>query len=208
MRGLYAITPEDLMGSRLLKAVEEALEGGYRILQYRNKTGDAARRRQDAGALARLCRRHGARFIVNDDPELAAAVGADGVHLGRDDGSLSVVRTRLGRDAIIGISCYDDWKHAVATVQQGADYVAFGAFYPSSTKPNAACADLQLLERAHRELALPVVAIGGITPENAQPLIDAGADMVAVIQGLFGRPDIRAAAHRLSALFEESRGRS
>ncbi len=208
MRGLYAITPEGLMGSRLLKAVEEALEGGCRILQYRNKTSDAARRRQDAEALARLCRIHGARFIVNDDAELAAAVGADGVHLGRDDDSLTKARAMLGSDAIIGISCYDDWKRAMAAMQQGAGYVAFGTFYPSPTKPDAARADLQLLEQARRELALPVVAIGGITPENAQPLIDAGADMVAVIQGLFGRSDIRAAAHRLSALFEESRGRS
>ena len=208
MRGLYAITPGHLEGSPLLRAAREALEGGCRLLQYRNKTSDGVRRRQDAEALDRLCKRHGTRFIVNDDPELAAAVGADGVHLGRDDGSLAEARARLGGDAIIGISCYDDWNRAVAAMKQGAGYVAFGAFYPSPTKPDAACADLQLLERARRELALPVVAIGGITPENAQPLIDAGADMVAVIQGLFGRSDIRAAAHRLSALFEESRGRS
>ncbi len=208
MRGLYAITPGHLKGLPLLNAATEALRGGSRLLQYRNKESDAAQRLQDADALRRLCRKHDALFIVNDDPELAAAVEADGVHLGRDDVSLSRARALLGRGAIIGISCYDDWQRALDAREQGADYVAFGAFYPSPTKPHAACAELQLLERARRELALPVVAIGGITPENAQPLVDAGADMVAVIQGLFGRPDVRAAAHRLSALFEESRGRS
>ena len=207
MRGLYAITPGHLEGLPLLSATQKALEGGCRLLQYRNKSSDKTRRLRDARALSQLCRQHQTLFIINDDLELAEQVGAEGVHLGRDDSPLAEARTRLGEKAIIGISCYADRNRAIIARDGGADYVAFGAFYPSPTKPDAVRAEPRLLRWAHRELQLPVVAIGGITPENAQPLIDTGADMVAVIQGLFGHPDIRAAARQISSLFEESRGR-
>jgi len=208
MRGLYAITPEGLHGAALVEAAAQALAGGARVLQYRDKSGDRARRLADATALCGLCRTHGALFIVNDDLELARACGAHGVHLGREDATPEEARARLGKEAVIGLSCYDQWERALQAASAGADYIAFGAFYPSPTKPGTVRAGPELLRRARRELGLPVVAIGGITAENAQPLIEAGADMVAVIQGLFARPDIRAAARRISALFEPSRGAS
>jgi thiamine-phosphate pyrophosphorylase len=206
LRGLYAITPAHLEGAALVNAVEQALSGGCRLLQYRNKGGSPAQRLREARALARLCEQSDTLFIVNDDLELAARTGAHGVHLGRDDATLAEARRHLGHDAIVGISCYAQWERALAAREAGANYVAFGAFHPSPTKPEAVRAHPALLQQAHRELKLPAVAIGGITPENAQPLIEAGADMVAVIQGLFGRPDIPAAARQLSALFEEPRG--
>ncbi len=202
LRGLYAITPAQLRGDALLAAVEEALAGGARVVQYRDKSRDRQRRREEAAALAALCRRHGALFLVNDDPELALACGAGGVHLGRDDPDPARARALLGPEAVIGVSCYNEWPRARAAAAAGADYLAFGAFHPSPTKPRAVRAGPELLRRARRELGLPLVAIGGITVENAQPLIEAGADMVAVIQGLFSRPDVRAAARRFSALFE------
>ncbi len=201
LRGLYAITPADLRGQALYQAVEAALTGGARILQYRDKSRDHPRRLTEARTLAALCRRHGALFIVNDDPNLAQATGADGVHLGRDDAALEAARALLGPKAVIGVSCYADFGRARHAAAAGADYVAFGAFYPSPTKPGAVRADPALLTRARRELACPVVAIGGITPENAQPLITAGAAMVALIQGLFGAPDITAAARYIQGLF-------
>ncbi|HIE54229.1 MAG TPA: thiamine phosphate synthase [Chromatiaceae bacterium] len=208
MHGLYAITPAGLRGSKLLGDVEQALKGGCRILQYRNKSDDPLQRLEEARALRRLCTTHEALFIVNDDPELAEQVAADGVHLGREDASIGEARARLGEQAIIGLSCYADWQRALHARRLGADYVAFGAFYPSPTKPGAVRAGIELLRHARRDLDLPTVAIGGITTENAQPLIEAGADMVAVIQGLFGQADIRATARRFATLFEESGGSS
>ncbi len=208
LRGLYAITPERLRGRSLLEAAEAALAGGAALLQYRDKSDDQRRRLSEALALNRLCRRYGALFIVNDDVELARASGAQGVHLGRQDAPLEEARRRLGGGAVVGISCYDRWARAVEAARMGADYVAFGAFHPSPTKPQAVRAHPDLLRRARRELDLPVVAIGGVTAENAEPLIRAGAHMVAVVQGLFAQPDIRAAARRISALFEPPRGAS
>ncbi len=203
--GLYAITPNGATGERLVEMALEALEGGARILQYRDKSKDAKRRLEEARALNALCRRHNALFIINDDVELALTCHAHGVHLGKDDAALDQARRRLGDDAVIGVSCYNDFHRARSAARQGADYLAFGAFYPSPTKPQAARADLALLKRARKELSLPVVAIGGITTENAQPLIESGAHMVAVIQGLFGQSDIRAAAERFSRLFQTDR---
>ena len=206
LHGLYAITPHGTTGPRLLEMARQALEGGARILQYRDKSRDRQRRLEEARALNALCRRRDATFIVNDDVELALACGAHGVHLGREDAALEEARRRLGDTALIGVSCYDDFRRAREAAARGADYVAFGAFFPSPTKPGAVRADPALLRRARKELALPVVAIGGITAENALPLIEAGAQMVAVIQGLFGRPDIRAAARRFADLFDTVRG--
>lgn len=200
--GLYAITDPTLLPSdRLVAAVTQALEGGARVLQYRNKSGDPSGCLQEARALAALCRARRATFLVNDDVELAAACGADGVHLGRDDMPIEQARARLGDGVLIGVSCYNEPERARRAVAAGADYVAFGRFFPSRTKPQAVQADLGLLRAARREFSVPIVAIGGITPENGASLIAAGADALAVIEGIFGQADIRAAARRYAELF-------
>jgi thiamine-phosphate pyrophosphorylase len=202
LRGLYVITDRALAGGRALPPlVEDALAGGARVVQYRDKTTDHARRHAEAAALAALCRDAAALLIVNDDVELALAVHADGVHLGRDDDAIAAARARLGPDRVIGVSCYDRFELALAAQGAGADYVAFGSFHPSPTKPAAVRADLSLLARGRRELALPLVAIGGITPENGRALVAAGADMLAVINAVFGAADVRAAAAVFAPLF-------
>jgi len=204
IHGLYAVTPDIADTSDLLAKVEAALAGGARLVQYRNKSADASLRLQQARALLRLCRNHQIPFIVNDDLELAAALDADGLHLGAGDGSLAAARARLGPGKLLGASCYDRLANALGAAREGADYVAFGSFFPSNVKPGAVHAPLALLREAKHRLALPLVAIGGITPDNAPPLIAAGADSVAVISALFGAPDIRAAARRFGALFGQS----
>jgi thiamine-phosphate pyrophosphorylase len=202
LRGLYAITPaHPRVGSPLPAQVEEAIVGGARLIQYRNKGRDGAARLADARGLLAVCREHGIPLIINDDLELATAVGADGIHLGRDDPDPRQARQRLGPDAIIGVSCYDELECAREAQHAGADYAAFGSFFASATKPRAVPAAPDLLRRARRELSLPLVAIGGITPENGGPLIAAGADMLAVVEGVFGQPDIRAAALAYNRLF-------
>lgn len=201
LRGLYAITTEAPGPEALTEQVARAIRGGAAVVQYRDKSDDAARRREEAEALLVLCRAHGVPLIVNDDVELARAVGADGVHLGRDDIPLAQARAALGPQALIGVSCYNVLDRALAAQEAGADYVAFGSFFPSSTKPAAVRAGLELLREARSRLDLPIVAIGGITPENGAQLVEAGADMLAVIQGVFGAPDPQAAARRYAALF-------
>jgi len=200
--GLYAITPETADTEQLLTQVEAALTGGVAAVQYRDKSGDVARRHEQASELVMLCRQFGVPLIVNDDLRLADLCDADGVHLGRDDGSVREARIILGKGKIIGASCYQDLALAQAAQTAGADYVAFGSFFPSPTKPAAARADLALLHEAARVLRLPIVAIGGITPANAPPLLDAGADSLAVLSALFDAADIRAAARALNQLFE------
>jgi thiamine-phosphate pyrophosphorylase len=197
-RGLYAIT--DGPRPDLLAVVEAALRGGAALLQYRDKTADAARRASEARALRALCAHHDVPFVVNDDIELALAAGADGVHLGEDDGDIAAARMRLGAAAIIGASCYASPARARQLAAAGADYLAFGAFFPSSTKPNARRAAPDLLREA-KPLGLPLVAIGGITPDNAQPLVAAGADYLAAISGVFAQVDPEAAARRYAALY-------
>lgn len=198
LRGLYAITngPRD----DLRQAVAAALSGGARVIQYRDKTTDQTRRLAEATALAGLCREHAVPLIINDDIELARACRAAGVHLGADDRDIATARQRLGEQAIIGISCYASLERARSAVDQGADYVAFGAFHASSTKPLAQRATSQILREA-TTLGVPVVAIGGITADNAAALIDAGADCVAAISSLFDADDIEAAARSFSQLF-------
>lgn len=201
-RGLYVITDGQLLpGARLADGVRAAIEGGAVMVQYRDKSGDDGRRHAEAAMLARLCRELGALFIVNDDPALAAAAGADGVHLGKDDAAFPSARALLGDRAIIGVSCYDSLERARHAQALGADYVAFGSFFPSLTKPHAVPAPLALLTQARTELTIPVVAIGGITPDNGRALVEAGADALAVISGVFGAADIRAAATAYSRLF-------
>lgn len=203
MRGLYAITPDDPDTARLLTAVDAALAGGCRWLQYRDKVSQPSLRRQRAEALAARCRRHGAALIINDDVDLARAVAADGVHLGRDDGDLAAARAILGPGKILGASCYDDFEAARRAAAAGADYVAFGAVCPSPTKPRAVRAPIELFARCRAELAMPACAIGGITLAAAAPLIAAGASLLAVITDLFSAPDIAARAAAYQHLFEE-----
>ncbi len=198
-RGLYLITPDDADTPRLLARVAAVLPQAA-LLQYRNKSADAALRRVQAEALAGLCRTHGVPLLINDDAALAQAVGAAGVHLGEDDGDLATARRLLGDDAIIGVSCYNEAARARTAAEAGASYIAFGAFFPSGTKPNARRATPDLL-RGSADLGLPRVAIGGITPDNARELVEAGADLLAVIGGVFDAPDPVAAARAFRALF-------
>ncbi|MDX1433784.1 MAG: thiamine phosphate synthase [Gammaproteobacteria bacterium] len=201
-RGLYAITAGAGKDTRdLLDALGGALGGGARVVQYRDKSTDHVRRRHEARALLSLCHDHDVPLIVNDDVALALEIGADGVHLGRDDGAIPAARERLGSDAIIGASCYDRLELACRAVDEGADYVAFGSFYPSPTKPEAVRAPLSLLGEARARLAVPIVCIGGITPENGARLLAAGGDLLAVIHGIFGAEDPMAAARRYDTLF-------
>ena len=184
VRGLYVITREHADSrDAVLTEVAAAIRGGATVVQYRAKTPrDPV---GEASALLDLCRSAAIPLIVNDDVNLAALIGADGVHLGKEDGSLATARERLGADAIIGVSCYDSLERALDAAEAGADYVAFGRFFPSATKPNAPCAQLDTLRAARDALPIPIVAIGGITTGNGQSLLDAGADLLAVIEGVF-----------------------
>lgn len=201
IEGLYALTPELADTGRLIALVEQALLGGARVVQYRSKSRDVALRHEQASELADLCHRFGVPLIVNDDVRLAALTEADGVHLGREDAPLSEARINLGGQRIIGVSCYADLERALRGEAEGADYVAFGSFFPSPTKPEAVRCPVSLLGEAKKVLRVPVVAIGGITVENAPALIAAGADAVAVLSGLFDAADVRAAAARFASLF-------
>lgn len=199
--GLYAITPETADTARLLAQVEAALTGGAAVVQYRDKSDDVARRHEQASELLTLCQRFNAPLIINDDLRLADLCGADGVHLGRDDGSVAKARVILGPDKFIGVSCYQSLDLARTAQGEGADYVAFGSFYPSSTKPQAPLAELALLHAARAAIYVPIVVIGGITRANALALLDGGADSLAVLTALFDAPDVRAAAHAFNQLF-------
>jgi thiamine-phosphate pyrophosphorylase len=202
LAGLYAIADTQYLDdARLIDAVTQAIAGGARVIQYRDKEHAAVERTRQGRELARLCRKHGVLFIVNDDVTLAQETRADGVHLGREDATVADARKQLGPRAIIGVSCYNELARAEAAEKQGANYIAFGRFFPSRTKPQAVPAGLDLLREAKRKLHIPVVAIGGITPENGAALIAAGADALAVIEGVFGQADVRAAAQRYAKLF-------
>ena len=201
--GLYAITPDTDDTTRLLEKVRAAFMGGARLLQYRNKTASADLRLAQGRALRALCREFRVPLIVNDHLELAIALDADGLHVGSEDGSASDARRRMGTGKILGISCYGRLDSALDAVRDGATYVAFGGFYPSQVmRSGAARTPISLLAEAKRALKVPVVAIGGITPDNAPPLLAAGADSVAVISALFAEPDVRGAAQRFARLFE------
>jgi thiamine-phosphate pyrophosphorylase len=196
LRGLYAVTPEATEARTLLLQVTAALEGGISALQYRRKQRAGA---EEATALAGLCRRAGVLFIVNDDIDIALACDADGVHLGREDGDLATARSKLGTK-LLGVSCYNALDRARAAVTAGADYVAFGSVFASPTKPAAVRAPLSLFAEA-KSLAVPLVAIGGITLENAPQSLDAGAHALAVVSDLFDAPDIAARARAYGKLF-------
>lgn len=207
LRGLYAITDSQLLADgRLLPYVEAALKGGAKLLQYRDKSEDAARRLRQAEALRELCLRHGAQLIINDDAELAARLGV-GLHLGQEDGSLAAARALLGRDAIIGATCHARLELAEQARQEGASYIAFGRFFDSQTKPGAPAATPELLEQARARFRLPIVAIGGVTLDNAPALIARGASMVAVIHALFAAEnaaEVERRARAFSQLFADN----
>lgn len=201
-RGIYALTDDDLLSADLLlPAVEQALQAGIALLQYRNKATASATRLTQAAALLELCRSYSVPLLINDDVELCRQLGADGVHLGQQDCSLADARDALGGAALIGITCHQSLQLAQAAQQGGADYVAFGRFFPSTTKPGAPAASPAILGRARAQLDVPVVAIGGINADNGASLIAAGADMLAVVGGLFGTIDVSGNARNLVNLF-------
>jgi thiamine-phosphate pyrophosphorylase len=199
LRGLYAITPEDLARSATMARIAAAVSSGALCaLQYRRKAASAAQQLAEARELQALCRRHRVPFIVNDDLALALAIGADGLHLGREDGDLAGARARLpGR--LLGASCYDQPELARRAIAAGADYIAFGSVFPSATKPQAVRAPLALFAL---QLGVPKVAIGGITLENAREVVAAGADCVAVITDLFEAPDVAQRAREFAKIFQ------
>jgi len=205
MRGLYALTPDLTDTHALTWKVRAALAGGASTIQYRNKPGSAALRLEQAASLRAICM--GAPLIINDDVELAATIDADGVHLGRDDAGVAVARARLGKRALIGVSCYDSLERAQAAIDAGADYIAFGSFFGSRVKPDAVRAVPSLLSEAKRRWRVAVVAIGGITPDNAAPLLSAGADALAVISALFDTDDVQEAARSFRRVFESATAR-
>lgn len=206
LKGLYCITDPRLVEQSPLdieEMVQQAINGGVRIIQYRDKSATPAQQTEIAQRLCQICQRQSVIFLVNDDPQLAREIDADGVHLGQTDTGLSAARALLGSDKIIGLSCHASLSLAQTAQQQGADYVAFGRFFDSRTKPEASPASIERLSEAKSSLQIPIVAIGGITADNAPPLLEAGADMLAVIHAVFGQQNIRQAAADIASLFDE-----
>ncbi len=201
LSGVYAIADTGIIPhEKLIDAVEQAIEGGAALIQYRDKSEDSTLRHAQANQLQALCKKHQVPLIINDDLDLAKDCGASGIHLGRHDIDLETARETLGADAIIGISCYNEPSRAKSAEAGGADYVAFGSVFPSSTKPNAVSVSIETLAQMKQTLSIPVCAIGGITDENAAPLLETGVDLLAVINGIFGQQDIRAATRQLAKL--------
>ena len=200
IRGLYAVTPDIADTDLLLAKVEAALQGGINLLQYRNKLANHKLQTQQARAILPLCRQYNVPLIINDSVKLCLTLDAEGVHLGADDGNLAEVRARIGKDKILGASCYNRFDLALNAQQQGASYVAFGACFASQTKPNAPVASLDLFTRAKTELNIPSVAIGGITLQNTSQVLQAGANSIAVIQAIFNAEDIKLAATQFMAV--------
>lgn len=201
LRGLYAITPDDNLLPRLSALVGSALAGGTKLVQYRNKFAPAPLKRAQAAEMLRICRAADAKLIVNDDLWLAVEIGADGVHLGQEDGDIRMARQALGPKRFLGVSCYGSLERAERAAAEGADYLGVGSVFASVTKPEATRASLELLGEVKRRIDLPVAAIGGITIKNVQQVIDAGADMVAVITDLFNTMNIQERAAAYQKLF-------
>ena len=202
LKGLYAITDQQLITEENFSAsIEATLQGGTRIIQYRDKSDKQNKRLQQASLLRALCHQYHAICIINDDIELARAVNAHGVHLGKDDLSLTMARQMLGENAIIGVSCYNDLDRAMAAENNKADYVAFGAIFSSTTKPEANVAGLDIITKAKQQLSIPICTIGGITQENIQQVIQQGTDMAAVISGIFSAENIKQSTAALSQFF-------
>lgn len=204
LRGIYAITDPKLMETQLISMTEQAIIGGINILQYRNKTATLKQQEKEAATLASLCKKNNVIFIVNDDVELAIKVNADGVHLGQKDTQIKQARKQLGINKIIGITCNNQLELAQTAQQHGADYVAFGRFFNSQTKPSAPQANLSLLSEAKDVIQIPIVAIGGITHESAPQLLNQGVAMLAVIQSIFGQEHILDATRQFVEIFNTS----
>lgn len=202
-KGIYAITQDELNSTQLVRDVEEALRGGVSCMQYRNKKADVSLQLEQAGLLRALCAMYDVPLIINDNVQLALAVDADGVHLGADDGSIAHARELLGAEKIIGASCYADLSLAERAVHEGANYIAFGAVFASPTKPNAPSVSLDVFGQA-AQFGVPVVAIGGITADNGRQVVAAGADLLAVISGIFGASDITQAVREYQECFQET----
>lgn len=205
MRGLYLVTPNWDDTGKLLDLTEQALRAGVALLQYRHKEADAALRAEQAAALLALCRQYNCPLVINDFVELCQAIGADGVHVGGTDVSVAKVRAVLGPDKIVGASCYGDLALAQRAQQGGASYVAFGGFYPSRVKKYPVTTAPAIVEQAKRDIDLPCVVIGGMTPENAAPLVAYGADMVAAISSVYLAGDVGQAVREFGALFTPGR---
>lgn len=201
LRGLYAITPDDNLLPRLSALVSSALAGGVKFVQYRSKFAPPPLKRAQAAEMLRICRAADAKLIINDDLWLALEIGADGVHLGKEDGDIKMARQALGPQRLLGVSCYDSYARAAQAADEGADYIGIGSVFASATKPAATRASLELLAEVKRRLTIPVAAIGGITINNVQQVIDAGADMVAVITDLFNTMNIQERAAAYGKLF-------
>jgi len=198
LRGLYAITDSQLLAGKFLSYVEAALEGGVTLLQYRDKGSDESRRLREATALLKLCERYKTRLIINDDADLAARLDV-GVHMGQTDGSLTDARGLLGHKAIVGATCHGSLEMAEKAKADGATYIAFGRFFNSNTKPGAPAIELDVLRQARARFNLPIAVIGGITLENAPPLVEHGADLLAVVHGLFGAENTQEVTRRARA---------
>jgi thiamine-phosphate pyrophosphorylase len=201
IKGLYLVTPDQDNTELLCSQIEQALQGGASIVQYRHKTASKALRLEQASALLTICRQVNVPLLINDNVELAATLDADGVHIGQHDQAIADARALLGPAKIIGASCYNRFELAEQAQTAGADYIAFGACYPSPTKPDAPRATADLFTRAKQSLSLPVVGIGGITLDNAPPLIAAGADALAVITDIFQATDVSARCRQYLPLF-------
>ena len=201
MKGLYLVTPDWDDTDALIKATETALSVGVGLLQYRHKTANGELRLEQASALLKLCRQHNVPFIINDHIDLCVALDADGIHVGGTDASVAVVRTLIGKDKILGASCYGDFALAEQAQIAGASYVAFGGFYPSRVKKYEVSTPASIVSKAKSQLTLPVCVIGGMTPENAKPLVKEGADMVAAISSVYSADDIAIAVKEFAALF-------
>ena len=206
VKGLYALTPDQLDTNKLLRMSEQALLGGVSVLQYRNKIASVSLRHEQAKLLRQLCDQYGTLFIINDHIDLVALVDADGVHIGAEDVSVVAARQHLGRDKIIGASCYNQMDLAIAAVEESVDYVAFGAFFSSTTKPDATAVSIDFLVEARCQISVPVVAIGGIDLQNAADLIRQGCDAIAVCGALFHQPNIMASAQQFCRLFTDKDG--
>lgn len=202
IRGIYAITDPSLISDQqLYDTVSQAIDGGMSILQYRNKIASERVLQQQAESLKKLCAQNDVLFLINDSVELAHQVDADGVHIGREDGAIQIARKRLGEQAIIGVSCYNQLQNALLAEQYGADYIAFGRFFNSKTKPEAVQAYPELIRQAKQKLQIPIVAIGGITLNNASQLLEEGVDALAIIQGIFAQDNVKEACQALQSLF-------
>ena len=201
MKGLYLVTPDWDDTEALIKTTEIALTVGVGLLQYRHKTASGELRLEQASALLKICRQHNVPFIVNDHIDLCIALDGDGIHVGGTDASVAVVRTLIGKDKILGASCYGDFALAEQAQIAGASYVAFGGFYPSRVKKYEVSTPASIVSKAKSELTVPVCVIGGMTPENAKPLVKEGADMVAAISSVYSAADIATAVREFAAFF-------